>query len=355
MVEKFNLKILDVLNALPFYVLLIDEDHQILEANIAVSTQLGVKREDILGGYCPQVIHRMDSPFPGCPLEESVEKNHDIERELFDAVSSRWVVSAVYPVGAVTRGNKRIYLHMVTDITERKLAQEQLKIAHEQLKNTLTHLESVREEEKREMARNLHDETSQQLASLYAHLEAAISTIDKNIEQTKKLLRKAQTMATTALDEIHNLIYDLRPSVIDELGLIPAISHLADRHLKTTGIRVILKTAGRVHRLPGALEIALFRVVQECFNNIARHAKAHNVTVFLQFKPDRIKLRIGDDGIGFNVKEIMNSRDKFRGLGLLGIRERADMLSGTLEINSRPGYGTEVTIDVPANMEPGNG
>ena len=120
-----GLDVPDILDALPFYVLLVDKDHNILEANQAVYRYLGVKRQDILGKYCPRVIHGLNRPFEGCPLEEAAQKNEAIERELFDPKAGRWVMSAIYPTRGLTRDGKRIFLHMVTDVTERKQAQEQ--------------------------------------------------------------------------------------------------------------------------------------------------------------------------------------------------------------------------------------
>ena len=207
--SKSDLDIRDILDALPFYVLLVDENHCILEANNAVYAQFGVKREDILGNYCPMVIHGLDHPFPGCPLEEAVKINQAVERELFDSKSGRWVTSAVYPIKGATRDNKRVFLHTVTDITERKQAQEALKLSHEQLRAVSAHLESVREEEKRKIARDLHDETSQLLSSLHAHLEAAITTLPEDAKKSAALLKTAQKLSTAILDEIHDLIYEL--------------------------------------------------------------------------------------------------------------------------------------------------
>jgi PAS domain S-box-containing protein len=345
--NKSKLGILDILDVLPFYVLLVDENHCILEANSAVYTQLGVKRGDILGKYCPTVIHGLQQPFPGCPLEEAAQKNQSVERELFDQQSGRWVISAVYPIRAVTRDNKRAFLHMVTDITERKQAQEQLRISHEQLRSLSAHLESVREEEKREIARDLHDETSQLLTSLYAHLEAAIDTLPEDAKKTGALLRKAQNLSTTILDEIHELIYELRPAMLDDLGLTAAISSLVDSRLKMAGVKVSMKTTGKVRRLSPSLEIALFRVVQEAFNNIAKHAHANKAIVSVHFKKDSIKIYIKDNGTGFDVQEFISSKNRSRGLGLLSMRERVELVNGSLVIKSSPGQGAEITIDVP--------
>ncbi len=346
---RINIDILDVLDALPFYVLLVDEDHYILEANSAVYTHLGVKREDILGKYCPLIIHGIRQPFAGCPLEEAVEKNRAVERELFDEKTGRWVRSAIYPTRALTRNGKRIYLHTVVDVTEHKQAAEQLRTSHEQLRSLSAHLESVREEEKRKIARDLHDETTQVLASLNAYLEAAIVTLPAGADKTQAILKKAQTLSITILDELHKLIYELRPSLLDEMGLAAAISALVNSYLKAAGVKVIFKATGRVIRLPTLSEISLFRVVQEAFNNIVKHAGAKNVEVSIHFKKGNIIVGIKDDGIGFDVTEAISSKDRPRRLGLLGMRERVELMNGSLDVKSSPGHGTAITIEVPLN------
>jgi len=345
--KEIPLNIVDILDAFPFYVMLVDEDHYILEANQAVYTYLKVKREDILGHYCPKVIHNLDKPFPGCPLEESAATNKALERELKDEQSGHWLSSAIYPTRITSANGKKVFLHMVIDVTERKVAQEQLKISHAQLQSLSAHLETVREEEKKKIARDLHDQASQLLASLHIYLEAAIETLPTDLKKAEELLRKAQELSTTILDEIHNLIYELRPSLLDELGLVAAVSSLIDNSLRATRIKVGLRTTGPERRLSPRVEIALFRVVQETINNILKHAKAQQVRITLYFKSKSLKITIEDDGVGFDVPEILNSRSKTRGLGLLGIRERMDSINGSLAINSRIGKGTRIIVEAP--------
>ncbi|MCK5182287.1 MAG: PAS domain-containing protein, partial [Dehalococcoidia bacterium] len=152
---------LDILDALPFYVLLIDEHHYILHANRAVQVYKNLEPKDVVGQYCPKVIHGIDGPFYGCPLEEAVEKDQAVEREIFDPESGRWVSSAIYPTGRLTRDGRRIFFHMITDITDRKQAEDQLRTSGEQLRSLSAHLESVREEERGNVAREIHDELGQ--------------------------------------------------------------------------------------------------------------------------------------------------------------------------------------------------
>ncbi|MEE9400030.1 MAG: GAF domain-containing protein [Dehalococcoidales bacterium] len=209
---------------------------------------------------------------------------------------------------------------------------------------------SIQEEERRRIARELHDETSQVLASLTASLEAAAGMLPARASKIKAILRKAQALSINILDEIHRLIYELRPTLLDDLGLVAATRWLAENNLEAAGIEVDFKVTGRETRLPPQVEVTLFRVIQEAVYNIARHAQAKNAIISLHFKKKVIRVRVRDDGRGFNVEEAISSKDRPRGLGLLGMKERVELINGTLNIRSRPeGSGTEINIEIPLN------
>lgn len=214
---------------------------------------------------------------------------------------------------------------------------------------------SIQEEERRRIARELHDETSQVLASLAASLEAASSMLSPESDKIRHRLKEAQAMSVNLLDEIHKIIYELRPSLLDDLGLVAAIRWLVDNNLGTVGISVSFTTTGKERRLDPKLETTLFRVVQEAVNNIAKHAKAKKAEISLLFKKNTVRVRVKDDGRGFKTKEAMSSKDRPRGLGLLGMKERVELRNGTLGIQSRPGGGTEINIEIPLNKEAGHG
>ncbi len=339
--------IMDILDALPFYVLLVDSDHSIVYANKAVQKQLGLSPEQIIGGYCPKVVHGVDTQFYGCPLEESVEKGEGVEREVFDNQKKLWLNSAIYPTDRYTLKGKRIFFHMVTDITARKQAEEQLKASRERIFTLAAHLETVKEEERKRIARDLHDETSQVVASLSAHLEAASNVLPETSIKAKSLLKKARELSTSILDELHKVIYELHPFLLDDLGLVATVESLIDNNLKTAGLKVGLKTKGKLRRLSPDKELTLFRVIQEALGNIVRHAKAKNVTVGFAFLKDTLKVRIIDDGIGFDVQKVTDVKERPRGLGILGMRERTGLINGSMSISSQPGKGTEITIVIP--------
>lgn len=214
---------------------------------------------------------------------------------------------------------------------------------------------SIQEEERRRIARELHDETSQALASLAASLEAVAGMLPSGADKARARLRKVGQVAINILDEVHKLIYELRPTLLDDLGLVAATRWLADNNLRAAGVTVNFKTVGRVRRLPPKLETTLFRVIQEAVGNIAKHAHARNADVTLHYRKGAIAVRVRDDGEGFDVEEAISSRDRPRGLGLLGMKERVELMKGTSSIRSRRGKGTEIDIEIPINYEASGG
>jgi signal transduction histidine kinase len=164
-----------------------------------------------------------------------------------------------------------------------------------------------------------------------------------------------QSFIAKTLDEIHKVIYQLRPTLLDDLGLVPAVKWYAENYLEPVGITVDLETAGAERRLPMRVETALFRIIQEAITNIVRHARAGCTGISLEFKETSVAVRIEDDGIGFDVDRALKSRNGERGLGLLGMKERAKLLGGVLSIKSRPGVGTEVAVEIPIPKEVSNG
>jgi PAS domain S-box-containing protein len=206
---------------------------------------------------------------------------------------------------------------------------------------------SIQEEERRRIARELHDETGQALAGLSAHLEAILEGPENDPDEIRAKIKKLQPAFGSILNEIHRLIYELRPAVLDDMGLIPAIRWLKTNMLESNGIKVTLKAIGRNQRLPSNSESSLYRVIQEAVSNINRHSGAKKAVITISFSRNTVSVHIGDDGIGFDTEEMIKLKDGHRGLGLLGMRERIEFMGGQLNIKSRPGKGTKIDIDIP--------
>ena len=214
---------------------------------------------------------------------------------------------------------------------------------------------SIQEEERKRIARELHDETSQVLSSLTASLEAASGMLPASADKSKGILKKAQGLSISILDGINKLIYELRPSLLDDLGLVAATRWLMENNLNTAGVKTEFNIMGRKKRLAPRLETTLFRVIQEAVYNITRHAHARNATITLHFTKKTIKVYIKDDGKGFDLNEAISSKERPRGLGLLGMKERVELVNGHLEIKPHSGGGTEINIEIPLNQEVDDG
>ncbi len=206
---------------------------------------------------------------------------------------------------------------------------------------------TAQEEERRRIGRELHDETSQALAYLVIRLGLLASSAPDS--QTRQDLLHLKEIASSMLEDIKRIILDLRPRLLDEYGLAAAIQHYAEERLAAHGIRYTLDVRGCEYRPPPHKEINLFRIAQEAINNVVNHAQATEVRIGLECSEREIVLSVEDNGQGFDLHAVERfaGNGDYRGLGLLGMRERATLLGGDLIIESTPGKGTRVVVRVP--------
>ena len=209
----------------------------------------------------------------------------------------------------------------------------------------------AQERERQRVARELHDETSQALATLIINLEMLEALVGPEQQSLSKGLSEMKTLTTQMLESIRQLAYDLRPTMLDDLGLIPAVRWCMKSHLEKSGIESHLESAGLDQRLDPELETALYRIVQESITNITKYARARHVTITLTADETAVKATIEDDGIGFDVERVLSSAPKDRGLGLFGMQERALVLHGRIDINSVPNMGTKIQATIPLEVE----
>lgn len=212
-------------------------------------------------------------------------------------------------------------------------------------------LMQVQEDERQRLSRELHDEAAQALTSLLVNLRLLERARDP--ERAQQQVQMLRELTAHALEDVRRVALDLRPTILDDLGLGPALEWRADEFTKASGVEVEVKISGLEKRLSRDVELVFYRVGQESLSNIGRHAQAKSVQLSLTRKDQVVQLRIKDDGVGFSVAEIPKNQP--RGLGLLGMRERMSMINGSLEINTQPGQGTEILAVVRLDTTQLNG
>ena len=210
---------------------------------------------------------------------------------------------------------------------------------------------SAQEEERKRVARELHDETGQALTALMINLDLIEAKLPSSVTGVTEHLQHSRNVVEQMKGEIHELIYDLRPSILDNLGLLPAVRSHARSVLEKMNIEVDWHVIGEDKRLSAEKEICLFRIIQEAFSNIAKHAEASVVTVQIERQQDIIRVIIEDDGVGFDVDKVLNPTYQDSGFGIRGMEERVRLLRGNFSVDSQTGFGTQLLIEIPIDAE----
>ncbi len=237
---------------------------------------------------------------------------------------------------------------VVLDITERKRAEaereqllEQVRAGHEQLQALSRRLVQAQEEERRNIARELHDEIGQVLTGLKLMLDTSLRL---PAEVIAGRLQEAQALVGHLIDQVQELALDLRPTMLDDYGLLPALTWHLERFKTQTGIDVAFEHCGLEQRLPPTVETAAYRIAQEALTNVARHAAVNHAALSLTVDGEELRIRIADQGKGFDVKTVVAAGTS---TGLSGMRERASALGGRLTVEGEPGGGTRITAVLP--------
>lgn len=245
------------------------------------------------------------------------------------------------------------FLHAFQVETEAKIAelqQDQLKESQQReiMRGELfRRVVAAQESERQRIARDLHDETGQSLTAIGMGLRGLAGKISTRNKEALNTLQKLESLTADSLKELQRLMTDLRPSHLDDLGLSAALRWYAGRTSELSAINVRVDIHGEEHDLDEALKITIFRIIQESLNNIIKHAQASNVNIHVQYDEKNVHINVWDNGLGFDLDEAKKRRTSRPSLGLAGMEERAALLGGTVSIQSRPGYGTEVESVIP--------
>lgn len=206
---------------------------------------------------------------------------------------------------------------------------------------------NAQEEERVRIARSLHDDTAQSISMLIIDLERLGALTPADRPDILRIITDAQNVATRLLENLRKIIWDLRPSILDDLGLYSAIRWFARTNLERAGVRVDFSTDSEDMRLPPHLETMLFRIAQEAISNVLRHARAGKVSIRIWTAEGYIWLEIKDDGRGFDMEKTTREAFERKQLGLLGIQERVSLVGGEVNVESVPGVGTCLQLHVP--------
>ncbi len=206
---------------------------------------------------------------------------------------------------------------------------------------------AAQEEERKRIARELHDETGQMLTALAVGLGGIEETIAQNPPLAQKQIAQLKTMTMSSIDSLRQFVADLRPSVLDDMGLVSALRWFAQQYAERTKLQVEFQVTGNKCRLPLRVETVLFRIAQEGLNNVGRHARATQATVRLEFAEQLVTLTVQDNGRGFIVQDILGKQGKQLAWGLLGVQERVELVGGKFSVESVLGRGTTITVQVP--------
>jgi two-component system sensor histidine kinase UhpB len=327
------------------YVYLHDFNGKFIDANDAALKALGYNRREILPLNFASLLEKSQLLKAIQSLEEIIrtgrQKKPDEYKLRRKDGSHIWVEtegSLIYKDGKpfAVQGIAR-------DITEKKMAEEAMRESEEQLRNLAAHLQSIREEERAFVAREIHDELGQALTALKMDL----SWLDKKLpEEQSPLLKKTKSMSQlidSTIQVVQRLSAELRPGLLDDIGLLAAMEWQAEEFQKRTGIACELSVSSQEINLDQERSTAIFRIFQETLTNITRHASATKARVSLVKKGPKLELTIKDNGKGISEEKISDPKS----LGIIGIQERVNFLGGDIDIKGIRNKGTKVIVSIP--------
>jgi len=341
-------RIADIVNSAMDAIVSTDESHGIVLYNAAAERMFQWSRESILGQpldkLIPQRFH-------------AAHRKHveDFDRE---GMTSRRMQRQTVLAGVRANGEEfpieasiskyrenggTIFTVIVRDVTERVRADEALRKSQEELRELASAAHTIREQEQRRVARELHDELGQALTALKMDVAWLGAQLREDQGAVAHKLDAMQSMLDGTVAATRRISADLRPLMLDDLGLVPAAEWLVQNFSERSGIRCDLEIGAPDLELQDPQASALYRILQESLTNVARHAKATRVDVRLDYDGGAVRLRVRDDGSGFSVNEAR----KGKSYGLLGLRERTYLLGGEVRIDSAPGKGTTIEVSVP--------
>lgn len=337
-------------DALPQVVCLLDTRGYVLRANRSVE-RWGYGPVHAVKGRDLHALVHPECADPDCTFSrfwrgawEQVLKGHPAQAEVYDARSQRYLSVQIHPLSLNRREEYRndgsFAAVIVHDVTERKHAEDMLEALSQRM------LE-VQEAERRYIARQLHDEIGQELTAVKINLQ----TVQKVCRPPSPHLDESIAIVERALQQVRDLSLELRPSMLDDLGLIPALRWYVSRTAQRSGFEADVIADMPEVRLPPEIETTCFRITQAALTNVVRHARATRVQVWLEAIDGNLELTIQDNGVGFDVAAARKRATRGGSLGLLSMEEQVTLAGGQIEIKSTVGHGARVRVRFPGMLE----
>ena len=331
-----------LLNHSPNPIIVINEDTSIRYTNPALERMTGFSASELIGRsapypWWPEETRETNTAF----LRRNLQKRVRAVERLFKRKNGTWIWVETTAIPVRQDGTDGYYLESWNDITESKKLKENLQLY-------VTEITKAQEDERKRIARELHDDTVQSLLTLGINIETIIRTEKwlpwPLVEQLRNLQRTTRNIA----DGVRRFSHNLRPDLLDELGMSVAMEMLAKESELIGGPHTTVIKSGPERRLPSEQEVLLFRIVQEALNNVKKHSQATEAKIELHFTRDKVKLCISDNGVGFKPPELLGNLARMGKIGLVSMRERTRLLNGSLRISSHKGKGTKIVVDFPA-------
>jgi len=320
----------------------IDTDYNILQFNEAFSYLSNLTRDKIQGKKCYEVFYYQLCHTDGCVLRRILDGEERVESEIVKERTNGDQIHLILTATPYRQPDGKLLgiIESFNDIT-------QLKRAEENLRYYLQEITIAQEEERKRISRELHDSTAQNLIALLRQLENYLNEKVELPTKDAKTLWSFYEQIRDISQELRSFSRDLRPPVLDDLGLLPALEWVTAEFKTEYGLEVSLEVAGSKQRLPTEAELLLFRIVQEALRNIAKHAQASKAKVEVEFHKNKVAITVSDNGIGFQLPDKLDELPQMGKLGLAGIQERVQLLGGNLTLMSELGKGTTVSVEVP--------
>ena len=291
-------------------------------------------------------IHDEDSERVVSIIESEREQGFEVVyRIVRPDGSTRWIRDRGFPVKDESGKVYRL-AGIAEDITERTHAENALRDSASQLQALSRRLVELQESERRELARELHDRVGQSLTALNINLLILRRAFSSHEARIRSRLEDSSTLLEWTVQAIENVVSDLRPPMLDDHGLRPALDWYARQFSARAGMAVSVRASEPDERTAADVEIALFRIAQEALNNVAKHARASSVVIALERQGSGYVMSVADDGVGLRAAEERADRPR-PGLGMVTMRERAQAVGGRFQIESLPGGGTQLTVRIP--------